>query len=103
MKDVSCVAAAEEPWCPAFVRAVYSANFAEDRAIGEASMIGEILTRLGQDASIWLSRAGAASVIDRIADIPEITRSGLALNQMEAFRIGLAHLHIIGANHRFEH
>jgi 2-hydroxychromene-2-carboxylate isomerase len=37
-------------WIGPFVRAVYTANFAEDRNIGEAAVIADILAGLGQDA-----------------------------------------------------
>lgn len=36
-----------EPWLPEFVRAVFRANFAEDREIGEAAEVGSILDSLG--------------------------------------------------------
>jgi 2-hydroxychromene-2-carboxylate isomerase len=45
------VAHAEAPWIGDFVRAVFRANFAEDRAIGEESVVREILTDLGCDAA----------------------------------------------------
>ncbi len=53
---IACLAA-EEPWLPAFVRAVYTANFAADRPIGEAEVIGELLHGLGLPADAWLARA----------------------------------------------
>ena len=49
--------AAGEGWCPAFTRAVFRANFAEDREIGEAGTLREILESLGRDASEVLERA----------------------------------------------
>jgi 2-hydroxychromene-2-carboxylate isomerase len=53
---VAC-AAADEPWCPAFVRAVYRANFAEDRDIADRDTIAAILAALDQDASTCLAAA----------------------------------------------
>lgn len=47
---------------PAFSRRIYRANFAEDRAIGEPSVVAEILSELGQDAQLWLERAQAPEV-----------------------------------------
>jgi 2-hydroxychromene-2-carboxylate isomerase len=35
--------AAREPWCPSFVRAIYRANFAEDRDIARPEIVAEIL------------------------------------------------------------
>ena len=40
---VACCLAKSEPWLPEFVRAVFRANFAEDREIGDAAEIREIL------------------------------------------------------------
>lgn len=42
--------ASEDGWCPDFTRAVFSANFAEDRDIGEPGVLHEILTDLGRPA-----------------------------------------------------
>ena len=51
--------AAGEGWCPAFTRAVFRANFAEDREIGEAGTLREILESLGRgvlrDPLCWRS------------------------------------------------
>jgi 2-hydroxychromene-2-carboxylate isomerase len=41
----------DEPWLPEFVRRVYRANFAEDREISDASVLGSILEAVGQSAS----------------------------------------------------
>ena len=51
-----------QAWGPAFVRAVYVANFAEDRDITTAEAIGGILSELGQDASALLERAESEEV-----------------------------------------
>ena len=47
-----------EPWVPAFVRAVYAANFADDRDIADAAVIGAILGAMGLDADAILAAAG---------------------------------------------
>ncbi len=45
---VACLAkATSEPWLPGFVRAVFRANFAEDREIGDAAEVRSILDALG--------------------------------------------------------
>jgi 2-hydroxychromene-2-carboxylate isomerase len=44
---VACRASAE-PWCPDFVRAVYRANFGDDREISDPAVIESILDALGQ-------------------------------------------------------
>jgi 2-hydroxychromene-2-carboxylate isomerase len=53
---VACVGATE-PWGPRFVRAVYHANFSEDREIGEPAVVTSILQSLGVDAEAVLARA----------------------------------------------
>ena len=40
-------AASAEPWLPEFVRAVYRANFAEDRDIAAPEVVGAVLEALG--------------------------------------------------------
>jgi 2-hydroxychromene-2-carboxylate isomerase len=50
-------AAAKEPWLPNFVRAVYRANFAEDREIGAPEVVGSLLAARGVSAEDWLERA----------------------------------------------
>ena len=55
---VACLAAAtSEPWLPAFVRAVFRANFAEDREIGDAAEIHAILDSLGLPGSRIVERS----------------------------------------------
>ena len=51
------VAARGAAWVPDFVRAVYRANFGEDREISKREVIGEILSAQGLDAKEWLERA----------------------------------------------
>ena len=46
----------EEPWIPAFVRGIYTANFAEDREISDPAVVASVLEAVGQPASV----AGAA-------------------------------------------
>src|SRR5258708_5414798 len=46
--------AAGETWAPAFTRAVYAANFAEDRDIADPAVIGAIIGSLGEDAEALL-------------------------------------------------
>lgn len=47
------------PWIGDFVRAVYTANFAEDREIADPDTIADCLSRLGQDATPILEAAAA--------------------------------------------
>jgi len=46
-----------EPWLPDFVKAVYRANFAEDRDIGQAEVIGNCLESSGASRSAAFERA----------------------------------------------
>jgi 2-hydroxychromene-2-carboxylate isomerase len=48
---------AEETWLPSFVRAVYSANFAEDREISSREVITDILGKLGQSPAETIAAA----------------------------------------------
>jgi 2-hydroxychromene-2-carboxylate isomerase len=55
---VACLASAGfEPWLPNFVRAVFRANFAEDREIGDAVEIRSILDELGQPGAELVEQA----------------------------------------------
>lgn len=44
-------------WAPDFVRAVYRANFAEDREIAEPAVLAALLDGLGQPSDRWLAAA----------------------------------------------
>lgn len=51
------LAFADADWALPFVRAAYTANFAEDREIDRAEVIAELLENLGQDARSVLEHA----------------------------------------------
>jgi 2-hydroxychromene-2-carboxylate isomerase len=53
---VACAGAGRE-WLPAFVRATFRANFAEDRDIADAGVIEEVLRSVGQDGAAVLALA----------------------------------------------
>jgi 2-hydroxychromene-2-carboxylate isomerase len=44
----------EAPWLPAYVRAVYRANFADDRDISDPAVISDCLACSGEDATALL-------------------------------------------------
>jgi 2-hydroxychromene-2-carboxylate isomerase len=48
-----------EDWTPAFVRAVYHANFAEDQDIADRRVIGACLRSVNQDAQTIFDAAGS--------------------------------------------
>jgi 2-hydroxychromene-2-carboxylate isomerase len=56
----------DQVWGPRFVRAVYHANFAEDREIAEAGVVGELLDGLGLDARALLDAAQAPENKERL-------------------------------------
>jgi 2-hydroxychromene-2-carboxylate isomerase len=57
---------AGETWGPEFVRAVYHANFADDREISDPDVIADVLTGLGQPAAAILERAQHPDTKDRL-------------------------------------
>lgn len=66
---VACLAgAASERWLPGFVRAVFRANFAEDREIGEATEVRSVLDSLGQPGAALVERAQAPENKQRLRD-----------------------------------
>ncbi len=62
---VACAVRAEA-WLPDFVRAVFRANFAEDRAVERREVLGEILAELGRDAGAVLERAEAPDAREQL-------------------------------------
>ena len=53
---IAC-AAEKAAWLPEFVRAIYRANFADDREISDRGVIAEVLEALHQPAAALLERA----------------------------------------------
>lgn len=72
------LAAEGEDWQPDFVRAVYRANFAEDREIADPEVLGSVLEAFGQPAASWLERAATDS-----------NKAGLRRQTEEAQRLGI--------------
>ena len=62
---IACLGAAEE-WCPAFVRAVYRANFADDRDIADPAVIIELLDALGRPGPGLVARAASPETKDQL-------------------------------------
>jgi 2-hydroxychromene-2-carboxylate isomerase len=71
---VAC-AAADEPWLPEFVRAVYRANFAEDREISAPEVIGAVLETVGVAPAVWLARTQEPAVKDRVRQQTEAAQA----------------------------
>ena len=65
---------AEEPWLPAFVRAVFHANFAEDREIAEPAVIDDILAALDLPARAILEEAQSDDGKRRLRDQTDAAR-----------------------------
>jgi 2-hydroxychromene-2-carboxylate isomerase len=55
-------AGGQQAWVPPFVRAVYRANFAEDRDIASPDVLSALLIEQGQDAAAILARAASPEV-----------------------------------------
>jgi 2-hydroxychromene-2-carboxylate isomerase len=71
------LAAAEAGWEAAFSRAVFAANFVEDRDIASRTVLADILASLGRPAAA-LERAAAADIKDRLrAETDEAARLGI--------------------------
>ena len=68
----------EEAWGPRLVRAVFRANFAEDRDIASRAVMAEVLGGLGLEAQALLARAEAPENKGRLrAHTEEAQRRGL--------------------------
>lgn len=91
-------AADAEPWRGDFVRAVYQANFAEDREIGERETVRAILAGLGLEADAWIAAAERPDVKDRLR---QTTEAAIAhgLFGAPSFRVGEE---LFWGNDRFE-
>ena len=77
----------EEGWVAPFARAVMSANFAEDREIGEEAVIVEILATLGLPAAEVIARAQADA--NKLALRCQTERAAeLGLFGAPSFRVG---------------
>ena len=77
----------EEGWVAAFARAVMTANFAEDREIGEEAVIVEILATLGLPAEGVIARAQADA--NKLALRCQTERAAeLGLFGAPSFRVG---------------
>lgn len=78
---------AEEDWVARFSRAVMRANFAEDRDIGDAEVVGAILSELGLPAKRLLDEAVTDD--NKLALRRQTERaSGLGLFGAPSFRVG---------------
>lgn len=60
------VLGADEPWLPAFVRAIYAANFAEDRNIADPTVVIDVLDQLGLSGARLLATSSATDVKARL-------------------------------------
>jgi len=68
----------QDDWGEDFSRAVYAAQFAQGRNIGDAAVIGGLVADLGRDASAALARAGADDIKARLrATTEEAERLGI--------------------------
>lgn len=74
---IACVAS-DEGWCAQPTRAVFVANFVEDREISDVGVLTEILTDLGRDAPTVIEAADAPANKARLrAQTEEAKRHGI--------------------------
>jgi 2-hydroxychromene-2-carboxylate isomerase len=66
---------AGEPWLPDFVRAVFTANFAEDRDIADAAVVRSCLASVGADGEAALARAGTDEIRRQLRERTERARA----------------------------
>ena len=62
---------AEASWLPEFVRAVYTANFADDRDISDPEVVKACLAELGEDPARVLEQAESADAKSRLREQTE--------------------------------
>ena len=68
----------EEGWGEDFSRAVYHAQFADGRNIGDPSVIEAIVNEIGHDGAAALARAQSQAIKDRLrAETEEAQRLGI--------------------------
>jgi 2-hydroxychromene-2-carboxylate isomerase len=60
--------AADEGWCGPFARAMYRANFAEDRDIGAREVVAALILEVGKDPEAVLARAESAENKPRLRE-----------------------------------
>lgn len=67
-----------EEWGPAFVRAVFAANFAADRNISDRDVLAQVIRDLGQDAEAVLAAAASDPVKQQLrANTDDATKRGI--------------------------
>jgi 2-hydroxychromene-2-carboxylate isomerase len=71
---VAC-AGLDAPWLPAFVEAVYAANFARDADISDPALLVGILDALGVAGEPIVARAGTPEVKQRLRDQTDRARA----------------------------
>ena len=67
--------ASDGGWCPDFTRAVFTANFAEDRDIGQPGVLHEILTDLDQAADVIIGASSTVEIKERLRRQTEEAKS----------------------------
>ena len=80
-------AALDEPWCGAFAREVFAAQFAEGADISDESVLRDALRRCGVDPDGWMARAGDAGTKARLRSLTEQAR-GHGIFGAPSFRVG---------------
>ena len=66
------------PWAPDFYRAVFHANFVEDRDISDPALVEQLLRAAGQDGAALVARASSPEAKQALRDRgDEAVRQGI--------------------------
>ena len=74
---VACIAS-DEGWCADFTRAVFTANFAQDRDIADVDVLADILSDVGRDPAAIMEASRATTNKERLrCQTEEAKRRGI--------------------------
>ena len=80
-------AALETPWCGAFARAVFAAQFAQGRDISDQAVLRGALEVSGADADVWIARSSTEKVRAALRARTE-TAAEIGVFGAPSFRVG---------------
>jgi len=80
-------AALDEPWCGAFARGVFAAQFARGEDISDETVLREVIDNCGADADAWLLRAQGDLVKSELRALTDKARH-YGIFGAPSFRVG---------------
>ncbi|MEM7429377.1 MAG: 2-hydroxychromene-2-carboxylate isomerase [Pseudomonadota bacterium] len=80
-------AALDEPWCGAFARAVFCAQFVRGEDIADAAVLARALEDCGVDPAYWLDRSQSDEIKSALRERTEQARS-FGIFGAPSFRVG---------------